>query len=69
MNKTWGLTLSNLALKCPTHEWTDKIGHNLKPIMKIMRFANRRGKTKFNLKSILKDVTEMRYCTNVGEVV
>ena len=53
MNKTWGLTWSNLALKCPTHEWTDKIGHNLKPIMKIMRFANRRGRKKFKLKSII----------------
>ena len=34
----------SLIEPCCTHRWTDKMGHNLKAIMKVMRFAIRRGK-------------------------
>ena len=42
---------------CCTHRWTDKMGHNLKAIMKVMRFAIRRGKTLFNLHSLISNKT------------
>ena len=42
---------------CCTHRWTDKMGHNLKAIMKVMRFAVRRGKTLFNLYSLISNRT------------
>ena len=42
---------------CCTHRWTDKMGHNLKAIMKVMRFAVRRGKTIFNLHSLISNQT------------
>ena len=33
------------------------MGHNLKSIMKVMRFAIRRGKTMFNLHSLIRNET------------
>ena len=39
--------------KCCSHRWTNKFERNLKAIMKVMRFANRRGKTTFNKRSII----------------
>ena len=40
------------------NKWSDKIGHNLKSLMKIMRFASRRGNSGFTLKSILPNPTD-----------
>ena len=39
------------------NKWSEKIGHNLKALMKIMRFATRRGNSGFTLKSILQNST------------
>ena len=47
----------SLIEPCCTHRWTDKMGHNLKAIMKVMRFAIRRGKTLFNLRSLISNKT------------
>ena len=49
--ESWG------TIPCCTHRWTDKMGHNLKAIMKVMRFAVRRGKTIFNLHSLISNQT------------
>ena len=43
---------------CSTHKWTDQVRHNLKAIMKVMRFASRRGKNRFNVSSIIGNNSE-----------
>ena len=41
------------------------MGHNLKSIMKVMRFANRRGKSSFDLYSFVPNVSnKLQYSTN-----
>ena len=40
------------------NKWSEKIGHNLKALMKVMRFASRRGNSGFTLRSILQDPTD-----------
>ena len=45
--------------KCCPH-WTAKMGHNLRSMMKVMRFANGRGKSAYELHSLVpEDVTKV----------
>ena len=37
--------------------WTKKMGNNLEAMMKVMRFANRRGRPKYDLYSIVSNGT------------
>ena len=39
------------------NKWTKNIGNNLKSIMKVMRFANHRGRSSFDLESIIPNAT------------
>ena len=40
------------------HFWTNKIGHNLEAIMKVMRFASGRGKSMLKISDFLKRILE-----------
>ena len=51
------------------NKWSDKIGHNLKSLMKIMRFASRRGNSGFTLKSILPNPTDKLFYPIKGSFV
>ena len=51
-------------MKCCSHNWSDMLGHDLKSILKVMNFANGRGKSHFDLKSLVKNVAEIKYQLN-----
>ena len=40
------------------HFWTNKLGHNLEAIMKVMRFASGRGKSMLKIGAFLKKIIE-----------
>ena len=51
-------------MKCCGYTWSDRLGHDLKSILKVMNFANGRGKSWFDLKFLAQNVTRMKYQLN-----
>ena len=51
-------------MKCCSHNWSDRLGHDLKSILKVMNFANGRGKSWFDIKSVAENITEIGYQLN-----
>ena len=40
------------------NKWTKNIGNNLKSIMKVMRFANHRGRSSYDLNSMIPNAND-----------
>ena len=51
--------------KCCSHNWSDRLGHDIRSVLKIMKFANRQGKSWFDIKSVIgNDTKKIRYQLN-----